>query len=60
MDDMKRICICGKVIDGNGDWCSDRCGFIVEMLDSDEGHKLGYTKAVIHFGEVWDREHGDE
>ena len=56
---ITKICICGNLIDGGEDWCSDRCRFIVEGLDSDLGHELGYVKGLIHFGELWDREHED-
>jgi hypothetical protein len=56
---MSGICICGKRIDGGDDeWCSDRCKFIIDGLDSDLGHELGYVEAMIHFGGVWDAEHG--
>lgn len=55
---MSGICICGKRIDGDDEWCSDRCKFIIDGLDSDLGHELGYVEAMIHFGGVWDAEHG--
>ena len=57
---MTRVCLCGSLIDGDEECCSDRCRAIVEGLDSDLGHEMGYTEAVIYFGGVWDQEHSDD
>ena len=47
---VKRICICGKVFDGDVPWCSERCKFIVGELNTLIGSCMDLDCAVRFFG----------
>ena len=54
---MKRICICGKVYEGDELWCSPRCEYIVEKWKTPIGQGMDLDRVIRIFGKQWDREH---
>ena len=51
------ICICGKPIPEGKLYCSDRCDYIAEKMDSPLGRQMTDGMAVRFFGKQWDRNH---
>jgi len=52
---VKRICICGKVFGGKVPWCSERCKYIVEKLNTPLGGGMDLDRAIRFFGAHYDR-----
>ena len=51
---VKRICICGKVFDGDNLWCSERCKYIVEKFNTPLGRGMDLNRAIRFFGVQYD------
>jgi len=56
---VKRICICGKILDDGEYCCSERCKFIVEKLNTPLGRGMDLNRAIRFFGAQYDRENED-
>ena len=52
---VKRICICGKVFDGDNLWCSERCKYIVEKFNTPLGRGMDLNRAIRFFGVQYDK-----
>ena len=53
------ICICGKELKPGTFYCSDRCRWIAEKMNTPLGQQMGsVARAVRFFGKLYDQEHG--
>ena len=50
-------CICGKPVRGKS-YCSERCKYIIEGLNTPYGMNMSQQRALRFFGKQWDKEHG--
>lgn len=53
------ICICGKPCK-IGEYCSRRCAYVAEMINSPLGQNMTIDSALRYFGKIYDRELGDD
>ena len=53
------FCICGKPVQTTP-YCSDRCKYILDSMDTPIGSTMTLRRAMRFFGKQWDKKHPEE